>query len=81
MTQMTLEASNVALQVLEAIRATNHDLIADNMPPGWGMNKLRVALKVRHLCVDGQEAADNGIRVDFPHLCVVRGVSQDFSFS
>lgn len=44
MTQIDLQASAVALQVLEAIRATNPDLIADNMPRGWGMNRLRHAL-------------------------------------
>ena len=34
-------AVSVALQVLEAIRAVAPDLIADHMPPGWGMSRLR----------------------------------------
>lgn len=59
MTQMHKEASNVALKVLEAIRVTNPELIADNMPPGWGMKKLRTALNGRNLCVDGHETADS----------------------
>ena len=35
---------NVAMQVLEAIRESHPELIADNMPPTWGMNKLREAV-------------------------------------
>ena len=49
MTDSTNSAAAVALQVLEAIRATNPELIADNMPSDWGMNKLREALKVQKL--------------------------------
>lgn len=40
-----INAASVALQVLEAIRATNPNLIADHMPAGWGMNKLREGLR------------------------------------
>ena len=46
MTDSTNSAAAVALQVIEAIRATNPELIADNMPSDWGMNKLREALKL-----------------------------------
>lgn len=45
MTESFVSASNVMLQVLEAIRASNPELIADNMPKDWGMNKLRNALQ------------------------------------
>lgn len=38
------EAIRVAMHVLEAIRRTNPDLIADNMPAHWGMNALRSEL-------------------------------------
>lgn len=37
-------AIRVAMHVLEAIRRTNPDLIADNMPAHWGMNALRSEL-------------------------------------
>jgi hypothetical protein len=46
MKSQSSEAAMVALQVLEAIRATHPALIADNMPSNWGMNALRKALKV-----------------------------------
>lgn len=42
-----IEAATAALQVLEAIRATNPALIADHMPDGWGMNKLRKGLQIQ----------------------------------
>lgn len=45
MSDSTNGAAAVALQVIEAIRAKNPELIADNMPSGWGINKLREALK------------------------------------
>jgi len=32
------------MSVLEAVRATNPALIADNMPADWGMNRLRSVL-------------------------------------
>lgn len=60
-----IEGANVALNVLEAIRATNPELIADNMRDGWGMNKLRAVLaqpqatEGRRLCVDGHEFPDS----------------------
>lgn len=37
-------AASVALQLLEAIRETHPSLIADHLPQGWGMNKLRQLL-------------------------------------
>lgn len=37
-------AGSVALQLLEAIRSTHPELIADNLPPGWGMNRLRAEI-------------------------------------
>lgn len=40
-----IEAVSVAMQVLEAIRKSNPELIADNMPKDWGMNALRDALQ------------------------------------
>lgn len=42
--QQQAEAGHAALQILEAIRATHPELIADNAPEGFGMNKLRAAL-------------------------------------
>lgn len=42
-----IEAANVTLQVLEAIRISHPELIADNMPAGWGMDKLRGALQIQ----------------------------------
>lgn len=36
-----LEALLVAMSTLESIRAENPELIADNQPSGWGMNRLR----------------------------------------
>ena len=40
-----VDGAAVALQVLENIRLSNPELIADNLPGGWCMNKLRQALK------------------------------------
>lgn len=37
-------AGSVALQLLEAIRSTHPELIADNLPSGWGMNRLRAEI-------------------------------------
>lgn len=37
-------AVSVALQLLEAIRSTHPELIADNLPPDWGMNRLRAEI-------------------------------------
>lgn len=48
-------APEVALHVLDAIRQSHPELIADNMPADWGMNKLRSALApstVRMGCAD-----------------------------
>lgn len=41
----TQDAGQVALQILETIRAANPALIADGMPAGWGMNRLRSCLQ------------------------------------
>lgn len=35
------EGFHAALSCLEGIRATNPELIADNLPADWGMNRLR----------------------------------------
>lgn len=43
----TQDAGLVALQVLEAIRSVNPALIADSMPAGWGMNRLRSCLQTQ----------------------------------
>lgn len=37
-------AASVAMQLLEAIRESHPSLVADHLPPGWGMNKLRQLL-------------------------------------
>jgi hypothetical protein len=37
---------------LEAIRESHPELIADNMPPSWGMNKLREAVKASEVKPD-----------------------------
>lgn len=37
-------AASVAMQLLEAIRESHPSLVADLLPPGWGMNKLRQLL-------------------------------------
>ena len=42
--QSLLNALQVTMSVLEAVRATNPALIADNMPADWGMNRLRSVL-------------------------------------
>lgn len=39
-----LEALHAAMATLETIRAERPDVIADSMPAGWGMNRLRAAL-------------------------------------
>lgn len=41
----TQDAGQVALQILETVRAANPALIADSMPAGWGMNRLRSCLQ------------------------------------
>lgn len=41
----TQYAGLVALQVLEAIRTSHPELIADSMPAGWGLNRLRRCLQ------------------------------------
>lgn len=41
----TQDAGLVALQVLEAIRTSHPELIADSMPAGWGLNRLRSCLQ------------------------------------
>lgn len=41
----TQDAGLVALQVLEAIRTSHPELIADSMPAGWGLNRLRISLQ------------------------------------
>lgn len=46
MKNLYVEAATVALQVLEAIRGTHPQLIADNMPTNWGMNALRESLSI-----------------------------------
>jgi hypothetical protein len=46
-----LTAQQVALQVLEAIRLSHPQLIADNMPPDWGMNKVREGLTTPRVLV------------------------------
>lgn len=37
-------AVSVALQLLENIRLLYPELIADNLPPDWGMNRLRAEI-------------------------------------
>ena len=37
-------AVSVALQLLESIRLLYPELIADNLPPDWGMNRLRAEI-------------------------------------
>lgn len=51
-----ISAASIALQVLEGIRAVHPELIADHMPQGWGMNRLRAALNAR-APVRAQDAA------------------------
>lgn len=38
------DAGHAAMKILEAIQSSHPELIADNMPPSWGMKKLRNAL-------------------------------------
>lgn len=56
MVQKHTEAATVALNVLEAIRATNPELIADNMPPGWGMNALRMAIQTPPIGIEDRHS-------------------------
>lgn len=42
------EAFRAAMQVLEAVRAEQPSLIADNLPASWGMTRLRAALATLH---------------------------------
>lgn len=51
MNDKQMSAQQVAMQVLEMIRATHPDLIADNMPDGWGMNRLRSEMKTPRVLV------------------------------
>lgn len=69
MTATAFDASQVALQVLEAIRATHPDLIADSMPPNWGMFKLREALAIK----DPWDRDD----IQFPLLLAEISATQD----
>lgn len=49
--QGVASAVGAALQILESIRVTHPELIADNAPVGWGMNRLRQELgKVSQDC-------------------------------
>lgn len=38
------EAFRAAMRVLEAVRAEQPSLIADNLPESWGMTRLRATL-------------------------------------
>lgn len=51
----TQDAGLAALQVLEAIRTSHPELIADSMPAGWGMNRLRSCLQPQ-VSQPGQQA-------------------------
>ncbi len=59
MNKSTIDASKVALEVLETIRASNPALIADGMPAGWGMNKLREALQFQSDQLDSEVDTHN----------------------
>lgn len=39
-----MRSVSIALQLIESIRRTNPELIADNLPSDWGMNRLREEL-------------------------------------
>ncbi|MBV7542178.1 hypothetical protein [Acidovorax sp. sic0104] len=55
--ESVIAAARVAMQVLEGIRATHPDLVADNMPANWGMNRLRSALPVAETAARGAPSA------------------------
>lgn len=64
-----MHAATIALQLLESIRLTNPELIADNLPPDWGMNKLREELlaipsSINMITIDLNVFDDDGNVVD-----------------
>ncbi len=64
-----MEAFRVAMGVLEAVRAEKPELIADNVPSDWGMNRLRDTLvNVKPQAEDLQKMIDaaNGVLFLFP---------------
>lgn len=52
-------AGSVALQLLEAIRSTHPELIADNLPSGWGMNRLRAEIHKTTLSLNAFDPEGN----------------------
>lgn len=67
------EAFRVAMQVLEAIREAQPALIADNMPPGWGMNRLRAASQPPATPDERWQRDD----IQFPRLLAEISATQD----
>lgn len=68
-----LDGAKAMLACLEAIRASNPELIADNMPQGWGMNRVRTMVGSHDLAPMAREveraqavrgAADTAMTLD-----------------
>lgn len=68
-----LTAQQVAIQVLDAIRQSHPQLIADNMPADWGLTRLKESLKAPRVLVTvsggiADYVSDDGVDVEvFDH--------------